>query len=165
MNHARDRERLLTDVLAEESAAGFREELLSETLALVRRQRRSRQTLRAACVAALVVGLGALVWRILLPAPLAPPPAGRAYTMLTSRPLPPVALVSTQVLPTSRIIASAAHAGVIQTASSGDRVREIDDNELLTLLGSRPAALVRLGPHRADLVFVNAEDEGELLRN
>jgi hypothetical protein len=165
VNQARDRESLLADVLAEESSAGFREALLTETLALVRRQRRARQALRATYAMALVVGLGALVWRILPPAPLAPLSPGRAYTVLTSRPLPPAALVSTQVLSASRIVASAASAAMIQTASRGDRVREIDDSELLALLGARPAVLVRLGPHRAELVFVNAEDEGELFRD
>jgi len=34
----------------------------------------------------------------------------------------------------------------------------IDDDELLSLVGSRPAALVRLGPDTEELVFVNPED-------
>ena len=35
----------------------------------------------------------------------------------------------------------------------------INDDELLALVASRPAALVRLGPHSEQLFFVNPEDE------
>ena len=165
MNQRRNRERLLAEVLAEEGTSGFREVLLAETLGRVRRQRRSRQAWRAASALALIAGLGLLVWRILPPAAVAPGRDGRGYAVLLSRPLPLAAVVITQPLAADRIVASVRSAEIVQTASSGDKVREIDDGELLALLGPKPAALVRRGPHRAELVFVNPEDEEELVRN
>jgi hypothetical protein len=165
MNQPRDKDRLLTDVLAEESAAGFREALMTETLGLVRRRRRLRQAWRATAALALMVGLGALVWRSLPPAGVPPRTPSRACVLVLSRPLPPAALVITQPLASSRIVASVRNAEIVQTASSRGMVREIDDGELLALLGPKPAALVRLAPHRAELVFVNPADEEELFRN
>ena len=53
---------------------------------------------------------------------------------------------------------------IILTAQAGSPIREINDDELLALV-PKPAALVRFGPHSAELVFVNAADRDELLRN
>jgi hypothetical protein len=165
MNHPRDKERLLADVLADESADGFREALLTKTLGLVRRRRRSRQAWRAASALALVAGLGVLWWRGLAPHTVAPEKPGDGYALVLSVPLPAAALVSTQPLAASLIVASRTNAEVVQTASSSATPREINDSELLALVGQKPAALVRLGPHLAELVFVNQEDKDELFRN
>ncbi len=165
MSQTGDKERLLADVLADESAAGFREELLSETLGLVRRRRRTRQAWWAVSGLALLAGLGVLVWRAPLPSPVAPPTGERGYAVVRSRPLPTQALVVTQPLAPSRIVGSVSTAEVVLTAASRGNVHEIDDGGLLALLGSRPAALIRLAPHLAELVFVNPEDEEELVRN
>jgi hypothetical protein len=165
MNQPRDKERLLADVLADESAAGFREALLSETLGLVRWRRRARQVWRAASGLALVAALGVLVSRSLPPTAVAPGTDGRGYAVVVSRPLPPTALVVTQPFAADRIVASVGNAQIVQTASSRESVREIDDIELLELVAPKPAALVRLAPHSAELVFINPADEEELFRN
>ena len=165
MNQPRDQERLLTDVLAEESAAGFREALLSETLGLVRRRRHVRQAWRAASALALIAGLGVVVWRILPPTAVAPGTASRGYEFVVSRPLPPAAVVVSQPFAADRVVASVRKAEVVRTSPSRGTVREINDGELLALLGPKPAALVRLAPHSAELVFINPADEEELFRN
>jgi hypothetical protein len=46
---------------------------------------------------------------------------------------------------------------MIHTGSGNFRVN--NDDELLTLVSPRPAALVRLGPHSEQLVFANPADE------
>ena len=148
MNQPRDQERLLADVLAEESAAGFREALLSETLGLVRRRHRVRQAWRAASALVLIAGLGVMVWRILPPTAVAPGTAGRGYEVVVSQPLPPAAVVLSQPFAADRIVASVRNAEVVQTSPSRGIVREIDDGELLALL-----------------VFINPADEEELFRN
>ena len=165
MNQPRDKERLLVDVLADESAGEFRQALLTETLGLVRRRRRSRQAWRAAIALALVTGLGTLLWRGLAPNPVALEKRGRGYAVVRSAPLPMAALVSTQPFAANLIVASSGNAEVVQTASSSARTGEINDSELLALMGQKPVALVRLGPHLAELVFVNQEDEEELFRD
>jgi hypothetical protein len=165
MNPGRNKERLLADVLAYGSVGEFREALLSETLGLVRRRRRSRQAWRAACALALVAGLGVLLWRSPGLRAVAPGKVGRPYTEVLSQPLAASAVVSTQPFAAESIIASGRNAEMVQTAPSGLRPYDISDTELLALLGAKPVALVRRAPHRAELVFVNEADEEELFRN
>jgi hypothetical protein len=165
MNQPRDKERLLADVLADESVREFREALLADTLGLVRRRRRSRQAWRAASALALVAGLGVLLWRSLAPHTVAPERHVPGYALVLSMPLPAAALVCTQPLAASLIVASRTNVEVVQTASGSATPREINDSELLALVGQKPAALVRLGPHAAELVFINQEDKDELFRN
>jgi hypothetical protein len=165
MNPPADKDQLLADVLADESSVGFREALLTETLGLVRRRRRFRQVRRAASGLAVIVGLAVLVWRNLPPPVVTPESAGRSYAIVRSQPLRPAALVSTQPLAANRFVASARNAEIVQTAPGAGQFREIDDSELLALVGPKPAALVRRGPHSAELVFVNPADQDELLRN
>ena len=47
---------------------------------------------------------------------------------------------------------------LVETGSIKDPFREINDEQLLALVGKRPAALVRHGTHEAELLFVNPED-------
>ena len=161
MNHEPDNGRLLNDVLSEAAPANFREVMLGETLCLVRRRRRWRQTRRAA---ALVVALGllaVLVWQNVPPRPAAPMPLAKAevksYQLVRTQPLPASAIVTTCPLTAGQFIASAATVEMVQTTAGNFRV--INDNELLALVGQRPAALIRTGPHSEELVFVNPQDE------
>jgi hypothetical protein len=165
MNQGRDKQRLLADVLADGNAGGFREALLSETLGLVRRRRHARQVGRALAALVSVAGLGLLLWRNPAPTALLSGKTGRAYTIVLSQPLAAAAIVGTQPLAADSIIESWKNVEVVQTAASGLRPYDISDGELFALLGSKPVALVRRAPHRAELIFVNQEDEEELFRN
>jgi hypothetical protein len=161
MNHEPDNEQLLADVLAEAAPADFREALLGETLRLACRRRRWRQTRRASAV---LVALGLLaVWvrQNFPPHPLAPMPVAKAkvksYELVRTQPLSAGMIVVTQPLSVGQLVASGATTEMVQT--SGGNFRVINDDELLALVASRPAALVRLGPHSEQLFFVNPEDE------
>jgi hypothetical protein len=150
MNHEPDNKQLLADVLAEAAPADFREALLGETLRLARCRRHWRQTRRAA---ALLVALGLftlLVWRNFPPHLLAPMPMAKVKVQGYE-------LVRTQPLSADHLVASVTTTEIVQTASGNFHV--INDDELLALVASRPAALVRLGPHSEQLVFVNPADE------
>jgi hypothetical protein len=154
MNDPGHNEPFLSDVLREGIPADFREGLLNQTLRLARRRRRFRQGRRAASALAVVVGLGLLVWQR-LPSNLRSTgfPA-KPYTIVRTQPLPPAAWVATRPLSPANLVASAMTGNIIVTAKAGVPVREINDDELLALV-PEPAALVRFGPHSAELVFVD----------
>jgi hypothetical protein len=164
VNDRRQNEHLLRDVLSEGISADFREGLLKQTLRLARRGRRFRQARRAASALAVVVGLGLLVWHQF---PSGRGPAGlpaKPYALIRTQPLPPAAWVATRPLSAARLVASAKNGNIVVIAKTGVPVREINDDELLALV-PKPAALVRRGPHSAELVFVSTADRNELLRN
>jgi len=157
MTYRTDNEHLLADVLADD--AGFREALFNETLRLARRRRSLRQARRTAAALLTLSVLAALVSRNLPRQPAVPPPPVAGCEIIHTQPLPAAAIVTTQPLSADRLVASVATAGVIQTTATGRGFREIDDDQLLALVAPRPAVLVRRGPHSAELVFVNPEDQ------
>ena len=165
MNRPSENERLLADVLAEERTDGLQDALWAQTLGLVRRRRRSRQARRAFAARAVVAALCWAIWRHPVPTHTLPGSPAQSCAVVRSRPLAPNALVSTQPLASDCIVASRPSAEAVQTTFSSGQPPEIDDGELLALVGSKPAALVRRGPHLAELVFVNQQDEKELVRN
>ena len=97
MNDRAKKERLLNEILAEETPAGFREVLLEDTLRLARRRRHFRQTRRAVSALAVVAGLALVVWRSLMPTGIPPEPS-RPYVLVRTQPLPLQAVVATQPL-------------------------------------------------------------------
>ena len=159
MNRPTDHEHLLAEVLAGEDAAGFREALFSETLRLARRRRHFRQARRAAAVMAVFVGLGWLGWHSLPRQGKSPEAMQQNYAVVHSQPLPAAARVMTRPLAVDQRVASFTNVQRVQTAQGGGQLREIDDDELLALAGPKPAALVRRGPHTAELIVLNSPDE------
>ena len=161
MNHEPDNEQLLADVLAEAAPTDFREALLSETLRLARHRRRWRQTRRASALLVALGLLAVLVWQNFPPHPLAPMPMAKAkvksYELVRTQPLSAGAIVVTRPLSANQLVASVATTEMVQTSSGNFRV--INDDELLALVASRPAGLVRLGPHSERLIFANPDDE------
>src|ERR1039458_965474 len=164
MNDPRQNERLLTDVLSEGSSVDFREGLLNQTLRMARRRRHFRQAQQAASALAVFVGIGLLVWRH-VPSAIGPAslPA-KPYALVRTQPLPPAAWVATRPLSPANLLVSTRLGSIVIPAKASVPVREINDDELLALV-PKPAALVRHGPHSAELVFVNLADRDELLRN
>jgi hypothetical protein len=161
VNHELDNEQLLADVLAEAAPTDFREALLSETLRLARHRRRWRQTRRASALLVALGLLAVLVWQNFPPHPLAPMPMAKAkvksYELVRTQPLSAGAIVVTRPLSANQLVASVATTEMVQTSSGNFRV--INDDELLALVASRPAGLVRLGPHSERLIFANPDDE------
>jgi hypothetical protein len=161
MNPEPDNEQLLADVLSEAVPADFREALLGETLRLARRRRRWWQTRRAAALLVALGLLAVLVRQNFPPQPLVPMPVAKAkvkgYELVRTQPLSAGAIVVTRPLSTDQLVASVATAEMLQTSSGNFRV--INDDELLALVASRPAALVRLSPHSERLIFADPDDE------
>ncbi len=164
MNPRPEKERLLDDVLGGDDT-GFRESLFGETLRVARRRRAVRRLGRGAFALALILGV-ACVWLRNIPPRQTPPMAEKKlYEVVTSQPLPARELVTTQPLAASEIVISLPSIHVVQTADYRAPLPEIDDQQLLALLGSTPAALVRDKEHGAQLVFVNPADKERFLKN
>lgn len=160
MTKKNDQERLLDDVLAGEADAGFHEALLAETLRLVRNRRRAHRAQRVGgLLAAVSVIIMVALWRI----PRAPvrvqPPRAQNYELALSQPFPATSIVLTRPLAANQLVASKTPASVVQTAALSGSYREVGDDELLALAAPQLAALVRRGPHTAELVFLPAPAE------
>ena len=151
MNRRTDNDRLFADALADAGPSGFRESTLGETLRLARRRRQFRQVRRGG----IALGIALLLAISFRPrtasqrAKTGNTPPG--YTLVETQPLPANAIVETKPF-TGAIVVSAPTASVITTAQAGDGLRELTDDELLALAPAH-AALIRLGPHSAELVF------------
>ena len=157
-----DHEELLADVLAGESQAGFSDALLGETLRHARRRRQWRQVRRASVATLLLLVAGLGVWRsvprgkqsIETSQPPAPP---RPYQLIVSRPLTDTQVVTTQPLATEALLVAESTVPTIRTYDGG--FREVGDDELLKLAEPQIAALIRRGPHEAELILVAATEE------
>jgi len=169
MKNDRDKQRLLKEILAEESDAGLREALFGETVRLVRRQRRFRAVRRVGSVAALYVLSGLLAWHFAQPrrpaSRLPQAPSETDYTLIHTQPLAPTVIVSTRSSVSSRDIASLPFGDIVTTEDSRPPIVELTDDQLLALAKGAPVALVREGPHKAELVFVNEGDREKLFHN
>lgn len=161
MTRRTDNERLLTDVMVDGSDAAFHEALLGETLRLARRRRRFRQARRsvaAAAVLAGLAGLGVLVLENFSPRVVSPGLDKGHYTMVRTVPLPATAIVTTQPFAQNLLVASITTANVVETTPGSGLFREISDDELLAMVAPKVAAIVRHGPHRAELVVLEPAD-------
>jgi hypothetical protein len=149
---------LLADVLAESEPTGFRAALLGETLRLAGRRRWARRSRQATAALAVLGLLGTLVWQFMLPGHGVFTPTATSYAMVRTEPLAPGAIVRTQSFAVDCIVVSVASVDVVRTTPNSGRFRKIDDDELLALV-ARPAALVRVGPNSAKLIFLNPDDQ------
>jgi hypothetical protein len=154
MTRRTDNERLLADVIAGESDAAFHEALLGDTLRLARRRRRFRQARQAVVVVAVLVGLVALVWQSFPPRAVTPGLDKGSYAIIRTQPLPASSLVTTQPLAADWLVASFTTANVVETSPDSGLFRVIGDDELLAMVAPKVAALVRYGPHTAELIVL-----------
>ena len=152
-----ERLNLLDDVLANAAPTEFQRELLEGTLRAVRRRRRMRQCGRGLAVAGVFAAIALSVWNALLPTTsvkLVRP----ALHIVSSQPLPASMIVETRPISVLVVTSSPTTFVMVETGSIKDPFQEITDEQLLALVGNRPAALVRQGPHQAELLFLNPED-------
>lgn len=160
MNRQTDNERLLADVLTPEADPGFSATLLAETLHRARRRRRVRQLRRYGGALAVLLAVATLISSYILRRTVTPElaqlPQPLSYHLVVSQPLAPSQRVSTQPLARSQLVAPAA-THEVRTAPGG--FREVGDDELMALAAPRVVALVRRGPHEAELVFVASPPE------
>jgi hypothetical protein len=165
MDRGTDNE-LLAAVLAEGAPPDFRAAALAQTLRAARQRRRWRRARQTGGVLLTAILAGGFAWQWLRSSPAAKVsapsatailPAVKNYQLVETRPLPASAQVATGEFARVKVISSVAAVTQVATLSGGFRV--INDEQLLALLGSRPAILIRTGPHSEELVFVNPEDQ------
>ena len=149
-----EREQLLGDVLGGDSA--FREALLGQTIRQVRRRRALRKARLVAVVLAAALGLFAALHKKPAPPTVAMRLEPPACPVTPTIQLPASAVVVTEAMPSSELIATFAATSMIQDPVHDGQYRVIDDNQLLALAAPRLAALVRVGPGDAELVFLPA---------
>jgi hypothetical protein len=160
MSRRTDNERLLADVLAPEPNSEFGANVLAETLQGVRRQRRVRQVRRYGAALALLVAVSLASSHLLRSGAkpkLAQLPKPTSYQLVVTQPLAPGQITGTQLLSPNQQIVSTAGVALIQTTAGG--FGEIGDDELISLAAPNVVALVRRGPHEAELVFVSSPPE------
>jgi hypothetical protein len=162
----------LDDVLADTAAPGLRTALLERMLRAARARQRRRKlgsmlAVFVLCLVPIVLFRPARFARETsnsvqsMPKAFAPSPSATrpACAIIRSQPLPPGMLVRTEVGTVPVIVSSRAGLAIVETVPSPGLVRELSDQELLTLLAGRPAAIVRPPDQAAELLFVNPEDQ------
>lgn len=160
MNRKTDNE-LLDDVFAEAAPENFREAVLGKTLRFAGRRRRFRQMRNAAGVLVALALAVIFIWQknfSLKPIAVASPTpkAEKSYTLVRTRPLPANQIVKTHLLADAQFVSSVQAVEMVQTTTGNFQV--IDDNELLALVASHPAILIRTGPKSEELIFANPQD-------
>jgi hypothetical protein len=164
MKRDADNEQLLNDVLGEGAPEGFREAMLGEAIRLAGGRRRLRR-MRRAGVAAVTVLMAALVMVLIsersgkqteVARQTKPREVQKSYVLVHTEALPSSAIITTQPLVRKELLASG-KVGIVDTTTGNFRF--INDEELLGLLGPRPAVLIRTGPNSEELVFANPEDQ------
>jgi len=161
----RPTEQLLDDLLEESAPPDFRAALMQETLRHARRRKFVRRLNLAAGVAALVGVIAVALWKpspvVVAPNQLHLPPPG--LTIVHSQPLRPEQIVRTQPDSLTIIASSGGGYTLIETRQGERFYTEIDDQQLFALLAGKPAALVHQEADRTELIFLNPEDQKELL--
>ena len=160
MNQRPDKERLLAEVLSAEPDAEFSANVLTETLRGVRRQRRVRQVRRYGMVLAAVVAV-TFVSSQLLRRPAQPTraelPKPPGCQLVFTQPLIPSQLTETRLFSPDQPVVTTTSVNLVETTTGG--FGEIGDDELISLAAPKVVALVRRGPHEAELVFVSSSTE------
>lgn len=151
-------ENLLNEVLAEGESGNSDDVLLSDLLSHARRRRRRRTVARVGgALVATVIVLFSVRLRHVAPAVLLKSPPV-SVQIVSTQPLSDRDIVQTSAFSADRIVASRAIAATV-TTKSGVGFTVIDDAQLLALIAPREAALVRVKPGVAQLIFVNPQDE------
>jgi hypothetical protein len=155
MKQQPDHDRLLDDMLADALPPGLRANLLDQTLAAVRVRRRFRLFARAAGAGALVC-LGLALWKYSSPRSVPVAPTTPLTVDLPSS--SPLQILHTDAASVTIIGSEADSVQYITDSSSPEPIHLLDDEELLSLVAGRPAALVRTASGRAELVFADPSD-------
>jgi len=161
-----EQDRLLDDVLRNESYVAFRAELYRKSLAEFRRQRwfktRNQLLAIAACVP-VILGLYLLSTLRTATTTKAQP----AFATIRSTPLSKDRIIKTAGLTATLVTTTSADLQLtfqparIEFVRTGDRLESfatISDEQLLDLFPGRPIALVTRGPGTKTLVFLDSED-------
>ncbi len=162
MNKRTDNERLLEDVLAGEVAGGCRTASLEHLLRLARRRRQTHTIRRVSGVVVVLLVSAIAGMRYFSPKHTMPqvaqaPLPATSFTWVTTRPLSPDEIMTSRALLPEQIVTPLEMASFVHTVSGN--YREVGDDELLALAAPQVVALVRRGPHEAELLFVSLQPE------
>lgn len=158
MNGDFNKHELLNEVFGEAASAEFRAELLGKTLREVHRRgrlRRQIQVFSTTVAAFAVIALGVRFWL----GPKGPASSRPNLMVVHSELLDPRMLVVSDTATFGLVRSSDSTFTLLRTSDAERPFELINDNQLLALLGGRPAALVYRGPARAELVFLNPDDQ------
>jgi hypothetical protein len=144
-------EPLIDDLLEDSVSPEFRVALLDKTLQSARQRKRMRR-FSLVLGTATFVGIIALTF-FAMRGPTTVPDQIRESdsSVANSQPSSPLQIVSTKLDSASALV-------IVQTTETA-RPKEINDKQFLALLSDKQVALVRQGADKADLIFLNSEDE------
>ncbi|HXP59522.1 MAG TPA: hypothetical protein VN829_03470 [Dongiaceae bacterium] len=157
MNTDPAKNQLLDEVLADAASPAFRADLLRLTLERVQSRKQQRRRNRGLLAAACVLLVLATAARFLSP-PNAPKRGHDNPLVVHSRPLEAQMLVTTRPRGPGLVRSSASAIAWVRTSPAKRTFDVIGDDQLFALLGGRPAALIRRGPARAELVLLDPAD-------
>jgi hypothetical protein len=149
-------EPLLHDVFADAPTGTAEFGLLAPMLRHARRRRALRQARRGAVA---VAALAAVAFGVRFSGrpsrslPMGSPPP---YALVRTEPLTSTAIVATVPLAPDFLVSTAGETRMVRSTSLG--YSQLSDEELLTLVTPRPAVLVRASSGYERLVFVNPSD-------
>jgi hypothetical protein len=155
---------LLKDVFADSAPLAFREVLLSETLRQARHRQQVRKTNHALLVSAVAFVLAAILWEALprrhrpesIVAKVQPTDA-HGVRVVRTQPLALALVIKTEPGFANVVSSSPTDVVLLESRPGPDLYAELNDEQLLGLFDEGRAALVRHGPHQAELVFVEAK--------
>ena len=156
MKRSPDKEQLLAAVLSADPDSEFSANVLADTLRGVRRQRRVRQARRYGSALAVLLA-AVLASRHFLRSGAKPElarlPQATNFQMVATQPLTAGQITESRRFSPDQQVTTAT-VNVIKTISGG--FDEIGDDELIALAAPNVVALVRRGPHEAELVIVSS---------
>ena len=159
MKNQSDPDRLLDDIMTDAASSEFRAVMLEQTLRQVRQRNRVRQWSRSIAAVALVVSVPLLGWKLFVAPSKSSRSQSRSFGVVRSEPLNPSLIVETKLGMVNIITSIASTAAFVETEPGKNLVKEINDDQLLALVTGRLVVLVRQGPHQAELLFLNPEDQ------
>jgi hypothetical protein len=140
---------LLGDVLVDGARGDIRTALLDGMLQDVRQHRRVRRVVRAAVAvlaAAVAISLGWRGWW---------KRGEEGCPVIHTQSLAAKAIVRTGAFGVTTVVASERFAAIVRTEAAKEKLRWLNDRELLALAGTRPAMLIRVGPEKEKLIFLD----------
>ncbi|EEF60485.1 hypothetical protein [Pedosphaera parvula] len=151
---------LWNDILSEVAPGEFREALLNQTLRRVRRRKQARRLGQGVMALALVIGTGLLLWQGKTNKIVKQPSLEiSGVEMISSRPMAASMMVQSVPGLVELVSSKSTEMAFVDTQSPQQEFRKINDDELLALTEGKPAALIRKGPHEAELLIVDAKGQ------
>lgn len=162
MKNENEHGRLMDDILEEIAPPAFRAELLDRILKQAQRRNRMRRWNNGVFTTAVIAVIGLFAWRMHVPEKGKQEQPLSGLTVVTSKPLAASMAVESNPGSVTVISSFPSTITVVETSPSAHDYRELNDEELLAMVAGTPSVLVRLGPHQAELLVVDASTHAAL---